>query len=432
MKDNKMKLQLAKGVKDIPSETKIIKNQIISKLQQSFERFGFSPLETPIIERFETLAAKFAAGTDSDALKEIFKVTDNAERKLALRFDLTVPMARYVAMNKDLKYPFKRYEVGRVYRDGPIKLGRTREFWQCDIDIVGAKSMLAEAELLAVAENFFNSVDIDVKIKVNNRQILSGILAQSGIKELEKQEAAIISIDKLDKIQESGVTKELLEKGFSEKQCVDIFKLIEKGISLQDLKKKIQDESAIEGIEKLEELFANLEGMNLKKVIFDVSLARGLAYYTGTVYEVFSTSGPVTSSIAAGGRYDDMIASFMNSKQQVPAVGISFGIEPIMEILKSKQSIIQKSTARVYLVPIKTESESLKVATELRNANINVCVSMGKKGISKNLAYANSLGIPYTIIIGEKELENKKLTLRNMESGKEESLTTEEIIKKLK
>ena len=349
-----------------------------------------------------------------------------------MRFDLTVPMARYVAMNKDLKYPFKRYEVGRVYRDGPIKLGRTREFWQCDIDIVGAKSMLAEAELLAVAENFFNSVDIDVKIKVNNRQILSGILAQSGIKELEKQEAAIISIDKLDKIQESGVTKELLEKGFSEKQCVDIFKLIEKGISLQDLKKKIQDESAIEGIEKLEELFANLEGMNLKKVIFDVSLARGLAYYTGTVYEVFSTSGPVTSSIAAGGRYDDMIASFMNSKQQVPAVGISFGIEPIMEILKSKQSIIQKSTARVYLVPIKTESESLKVATELRNANINVCVSMGKKGISKNLAYANSLGIPYTIIIGEKELENKKLTLRNMESGKEESLTTEEIIKKLK
>ncbi len=426
-----MAIQLAKGVRDIPAETKLIKNKVIQNLQQSFERFGFAPLETPMIERFETLAAKFAAGEESDALKEIFPVTDNANRKLALRFDLTVPMARYVAMNKDLKYPFKRYEVGRVYRDGPIKLGRYREFWQCDIDIVGTKSMMAEAEILAVAENFFNSIGVDVKIKVNNRQILSGILEQIGIKNIKKQEDAIISIDKLDKIQVKGVSEELKEKGFKDTQIEELFTIIKEGLTLKELQKLIKNESAKEGAEKLEELFAYLKGLGIKNVFFDVSLARGLAYYTGTVFEVFGVNTKVTSSLAGGGRYDDMIAGFMNSKQQVPAVGISFGIEPTMEVLKLQQKTIQKSPAIVYLVPIKTESESLKIARELRDAGINVSVSLGKKGVSKNLAYANSLGIPYVAIIGEKELEQKKVTLRDMVTGKEELLTTKQVIKKL-
>ncbi len=427
-----MALQLAKGVRDIPAEIKLIKNKVINNLQNSFEKFGFAPLETPMIERFETLSAKFAAGEESDALKEIFPVSDNANRKLALRFDLTVPLARYVAMNKDLKYPFKRYEIGRVYRDGPIKLGRYREFWQCDIDIVGAKSMLAEAELLAVAENFFTSVNIDIKLKVNNRQILSGILEQVGIKDTKKQKAAIISIDKLDKIQQKGVTKELIEKGFKEKQITKIFKLIKKDISLKDLKKLLTNESALEGIAKLEELFSYTKGIGLKNVIFDVSLARGLAYYTGTVFEVFAKSGPVTSSIAAGGRYDDMISAFMNSKQQVPAVGVSFGIEPIMEILKSQEKTLVKNPAKIYLVPIRTEKKSLAIATKLRAAGINVMMSLGKKGVSKNLNYASGLSIPYVAIFGEKEAKVRKITLKDMNSGEEKLVTLNQAIKLLK
>ncbi len=426
-----MALQLAKGVRDVPAEIKLIKNKVIQNLQTSFEKFGFAPLETPLIERFETLSAKFAAGEESDALKEIFPVSDNANRKLALRFDLTVPLARYVAMNKDLKYPFKRYEIGRVYRDGPIKLGRYREFWQCDIDIVGANSMLAEAELLAVAENFFTGVNIDVKLKVNNRQVLSGILEQAGVKEKSKQEAAIISIDKLDKIQQKGVTKELEDKGFTKKQIDEVFKLIKKDVSLAELKSQLTNESALSGIAKLEELFDYLKSMGLKNIVFDVSLARGLAYYTGTVFEVFACSGPVTSSLAAGGRYDNMIASFMNSKQQVPAVGISFGIEPIMEVLKLQDSTVVKNPAKIYLVPIGTENESLTFATQLRATGINVMMSLGKKGVSKNLAYASSLGIPYVGIIGEKESTANKITLRNMASGEEELLTVKQVVKKL-
>lgn len=427
-----MTLQLAKGVRDIPPETKLIKNKVINNLQTSFEKFGFAPLETPMIERLETLSAKFAAGEASDALQEIFNVTDNANRKLALRFDLTVPLARYVAMNKDIKFPLKRYEIGRVYRDGPIKLGRYREFWQCDIDIVGTKSMLAEAELLAVASNFFQSINVEVKIKVNNRKILTGILEQAGIKTAKKQEEAIISIDKLDKIQRKGVEAELKEKGFTSKQLEEIFNLIKEGISIEELKAKVTNESALNGISKLEELFSYTKSMNLKNIIFDVSLARGLAYYTGSVFEVFAVSGPVSSSLAGGGRYDNMIAAFQKSNQEIPAVGISFGIEPIMEILKLQEETEVKTPAKIYIVPIKTENECLKIATELRNEGINVMISLGKKGISKNLSYANSLNIPYIGIVGEKEAKANKITLRDMKTGDEQLVTLKQAAKILK
>ncbi|MBI1968963.1 ATP phosphoribosyltransferase regulatory subunit, partial [Candidatus Woesearchaeota archaeon] len=176
-----MELQTAKGVRDIPPEEKLLKNQVVRTIQAVFELYGFQPLETPILERYETLTAKFAAGEASDALKETFKLKDQGDRDLGLRFDLTVPLARYIAMNPMLKLPFKRYELGPVFRDGPIKLGRYREFWQCDADIIGASSLLAEAELLALVQTVFNKLQLDVVIKVNNRKILNGLLEQSGI-----------------------------------------------------------------------------------------------------------------------------------------------------------------------------------------------------------------------------------------------------------
>ena len=181
-----MKLQTAKGVQDVPPEEKIVKNKVVSALQETFEAYGFAPLETPLLERYETLASKFAAGEASDALKETFKLTDQGKRNLGLRFDLTVPLARFVAMNPTMKMPFKRYELGPVFRDGPIRAGRVRQFWQCDVDTIGSKSMLAEAEILALVQKAFRKLNLDVVVKVNNRKLLNGILNQVRIKNKEE------------------------------------------------------------------------------------------------------------------------------------------------------------------------------------------------------------------------------------------------------
>jgi len=427
-----MKLQTAKGVNDVPPEEKIIKNQLVDTLREVFEIYGFAPLETPIIERYETLTAKFAAGEASDALKETFKLKDQGKRELGLRFDLTVPLARYVAMNPTMKMPFKRYEMGIVFRDGPIKAGRVRQFWQCDVDTIGTKSMLAEAEILAVVEMGFNKLKLDTEIRVNNRKLINGILNQAGIIKNKEKEEAIIAIDKLDKIGKIGVTKELTERGFKEQQVTELFKLIKKDITLAQLKNKLKDPEALEGINELEELFNYLKNMGVKTVVFDVSLARGLAYYTGTVYEAFMKNGKFTSSLAGGGRYDQMVGGFMGNNREVPAVGVAFGLTPIMEVMKSREGTMKKNLAKVYVVPIKTVKESLQIVQQLRDKGIATDFDLNGRGISKNLQYVNSLGIPYAIMIGEKELEKGKVLLRNMETGDQELLNVKEVVKKLK
>jgi len=424
-----MKLQTAKGVRDVPPEEKILKNKVISDLQEVFELYGFVPLETPLLERYETLSAKFAAGEESDAMKETFQLTDQGKRKLGLRFDLTVPLARFVAMNPTLKMPFKRYQVGRVFRDGPIKLGRYREFWQMDIDTAGTTSMLAEAEVLAVVQTVFDRWGLDIIIKVNNRKLLNGILEQAGIK---KKEEAIVAIDKLAKIGESGVTKELLQRGYKKEQVKKIFKLIDEKVTLKELKKVIKSEEGKEGLEELEELFSYLKDMGVKSAVFDVSLARGLGYYTGPAFEVYLKKGKIKSSLVGGGRYDKMIGDFMGGGRVVPSTGLSFGLAPIMDTLKLEKKITTKATAKIYVIPIGMVNESLEIIQELRNAGIPADFALGKKGVSKNLQYANALGIPYAIIVGENELKKKKVMLRNMETGSEGLLSVKEVIKKLK
>jgi len=424
IEDRKMDFQTAKGVSDISPEEKIMQNKVVNTIRSAFESYGFAPLETPIIERYETLAAKFAAGESSDALKEIFKLKDQGNRKLGLRFDLTVPLARYMAANPMLKLPFKRYEMGPVFRDGPIKKGRVRQFWQCDADTIGVKSMLAEAELLAIAEKVFNDLSMDVVIKVNNRMILNGILEEAGIKD---KGSAIVAIDKLDKIGKGGVSEELKQRGYSKKQTDALFSYVTEKATLKTLK-KIKNEEAQQGIAEMEELFSYLKVMGVSTVKFDVSLARGLAYYTGTVYEAFAKKSSITSSLAAGGRWDDMIGKF--SGRDTPAVGIAFGLVPLMEVLKEKEGFQKRTTAQVYVIPINTMTESLKMAKELREAGINVDFAF-RKGVSKNLEYAGSVGIPYALILGEDELKKKKVVLRNMTDGTEQVLSVKDVIKRL-
>jgi histidyl-tRNA synthetase len=421
-----MKLQTAKGVRDVPPAEKMVKNQVLQTMQEVFQLYGFSPLETPIIERFSTLSAKGGAGAGSDALLEIFKLSDQGKRKLGLRFDLTLPLARYMAMNPHLKLPFKRYEIGRVFRDGPIKLGRYREFWQVDIDIIGTSSMLADAEIIAVAENVFKKLKLSTEIRINNRKLLNGLLEQAGINDKEQ---AIIAIDKLAKIGQSGVSKELRQRGYKDPEIKKIFSYIKENVTLSQLKSKVKNPLAKEGLAELQELISYLNQMGVKSVIFDVSLARGLGYYTGTVFEAFLKSGKVTSSIAAGGRYDKLIHTL--GGPQIPALGVSFGLEPIMDTLKDI-GLTTQAVTKVLVIPIGMIEKALQVVQKLRKENIPTDFAIGKKGVSKNLQYAGALNIPYTIIIGEDEVKKNRLLLRDMQSGTEQLLSTKDVIAKLK
>ncbi len=418
-----MELQTAKGVKDVLPEEQLLRQKVISTLKKVFEKYGFAPLETPIIERFETLSAKYAGG--AEILKETFQLEDQGKRPLGLRYDLTVPFCRFVGMNPNLKMPFKRYEIGKVFRDGPVASDRVREFTQCDVDVVGAKSMLAEAEFINIYNEAFNELGIKFELRVNNRKLLNGIVETAGIK--SNAESIILTIDKLDKMGEKGVKTELEEKDCGEEQIKTIFKLINTN-KLSDLKKLIKSDQGLEGIKELEELFSYCKGLNLT---FVPSLARGLAYYTGTIFEVYAVEGEIKSAIGSGGRYDKMIGAFLENKQDYPAVGVSFGLDRICMILKNKEVGI-KTPTQVYIIPIKTIKEASEITQNLRSEGIKADIDLNEKGISKNLDYANSYGIPYVLFVGEKELKEKKVKLRDMKTGKEELLSLKDVIKKLK
>ncbi len=421
-----MELQLAKGTKDISGEEEILKQEILSSLKKNFELYGFNPLSTTILERLDTLTSKYAGG--EEITKEIFKLTDQGSRDLALRYDLTVPFSRFVGMNKEIKMPFKRYEMGVVFRDGPIKLGRYREFWQCDADVVGSQTMLAEIELLSLAKDFFESLNLNVTIKVNNRKILDEMMSSSQIPE-ELRNKTILILDKLEKFGLQEVKKELTELGLSETEITKLLKFITfKGNNKEKvnfLRKEIKDAEALKEITEILDILDFVE--------FDLSLARGLAYYTSTVFEVFVKDSEIKSSIAAGGRYDKMIGNLLESSQPYPAVGISFGLSVIIDALKLQRKEQQKKTVTtVYIIPIGTQQQCLDLAGKLRKKGINTEVDINKKSISKNLDYANYYKIPYVIIIGEDELKKGKFKLKDMAAGSEKFLDEKELLKELK
>jgi len=419
-----MELQTAKGVRDFLPKEKIAREKVVSTIKEVFELYGFSPLETPILERLDVLASKYAGG--AEILKETFKLKDQGDRDLALRYDLTVPLSRVIGMNPQLKMPFKRYAIGRVFRDGPIKLGRYREFWQCDVDVIGIRQMSAEAELLSLTSDIFKRLKLDVVIRVNNRKVLNGIIEEAGI-DKSKEETVILSIDKLEKLGEDYVVKELDDKGIDKKMADKLISLI-KTKSITNLGKLLNTEEGKEGLKELEDLFVYLKQFNVKNAILDTSLARGLSYYTGTVYEVFLNKGEIKSSIAAGGRYDKMIGSFLESNREYPAVGISFGLNTLMDAIKADGS---ETVSMLFIIPINTFKQSIKVVKELRDNGIKADIDLMQRGPSKNLKYANSLGIPYVLFIGEDEIKKKRFKLKEMKTGKERTLGIASIIKEL-
>lgn len=426
-----MKLETAKGVRDFSPEDKILRNNIVEKLKKVFERYGFNPLETPIIERFDVLSAKGGAGSESDAMKETFQLTDQGKRKLGLRFELTLSFARFIGMNPNIKMPFKRYEFGPVFRDGPIKLGRYRQFWQCDVDIVGSKNMIADAEIIMLALDCFKELSLDACLQINSRKLLKGIIEYAGIK--EKADSVIIAVDKLEKYGKEEVKKELKEKGINENSIKKLFNALSlKGNNkekINKLKKLIENETGKQGIKELEEI---LSYVNNKNIIFNPALARGLGYYTGTIFEGYLRKSKITSSICGGGRFDNMIGMLLETAQEYPAVGISFGLDVIADALKLKQKGEIKTITQIYIIPIKEAKKAFEILSKLRKNKIKADMDLMEKGISKNLDYANSLGIPYVLFVGEKELKQKKVKLRDMKSGKEQMLSIDKLINLLK
>ena len=418
-----MALQLPKGTRDLKPEEAIVRNKIVSTLKNVFEVYGYNPLETPAFERYDILASKYAGG--AEILKETFRFKDRGKRELSLRYDLTVPMCRFVGMNPNIRLPFKRYAIGEVFRDGPVEKARYRSFTQCDVDVVGISSMTADAEIIALTQRAFNELGFDAVIKFNNRKLLNDLLLKSGVKK-DKLETVILSIDKLDKFGLETVKKELKQKKIDDKTIKKIIDMINiKGGNKEKIN-KLKKLLKSEGLDEIGELFSLLMVLDVNAE-FDISLARGLTYYTGTTMEVYLRNSKVKTAVCAGGRYDKMIGSFLG-KGGYPAVGISFGLDRIYDAYVEKNEIIQKTVTKVYIIPIGTFKESSKIAEELRRENVDVDIDLMERGPSKNLQYADSLGIPYVLFVGKEELKQNKVKLKDMKSGKEQMMNAEELV----
>lgn len=429
-------LDIPKGTRDFLPKEKIIRQKIVDILRETFEEFGYNPLETPSLELLKVATYKGGTQAGTDTYKEIYKLKDQAKRKLCLRYELTFPLARVVSMYKQLPIPFKRYQIGRTWRDGPIKTGRYREFWQCDVDIVGTNSIEADAEILAMYTKVFEKLGLKVIIKISNRKLLDGVLEFAGIPE-NKRDAAMISIDKLEKIGRDAVLDDAKERGLEEDSMIKALDMLEQEGSnseiVKNLSKFISNEKAKKGLDEIKELLKLSKNFGAKNVQFAPSLARGLSYYTGPIFEVFLKSGKLSSSLAAGGRWDDMIKKFSDSKEEIPATGTSFGLDTIYDaLILEKKADLKTSLVQAYIIPIgNTRKEAAKAASELRDLGINTDLDLAGRGISKNLNYVNKQEIPYVVFIGEKELKQKKVKLRDMKTGKEQLLTVKQVISRL-
>jgi histidyl-tRNA synthetase len=420
-----MDLLQPKGVRDFPPEEMMLRNKVLQVLKEQFELFGFNPLETPVLERYEVLSAKYAGG--SEILKETFKLTDQGDRELGLRYDLTVPLARFVAMNPNVKLPFKRYAIGTVYRDGPIKLGRYREFYQCDCDIVGANTAAADAQCLQLGIAVFKALNTEFTMTFNSVSLLKAALLHDGAQQERLLETMLI-LDKLKKIGEEGVVAELETAGIPGRCVGRIISIAQLQTNQEKTSALLQAYGSLPELERVQQLLLLVPDEHL---VFDPALSRGLTYYTGVVFETYFKDSQIAGSASAGGRYDRMIGEFVGRPDDFPAIGISFGLEPITEHLKLLQKEMPKTVTKVFIIPIKTPAESNALCQELRQAGINADIDIMDRGISKNMDYANVLQIPYVVLVGKQELEAGQYKLKDMTSGEEQMLYKADLLSRL-
>lgn len=409
-----MKLLNVRGSSDYLPRKQLVRNKIISILTNNFLSYGYLPVETTTLCYYDLLASKYAGG--AEILKEVYKLNDQGKRELGLRYDLTVPFSKIISMNlnKEIELPFRRYEIGKVYRDGPVKLGRDREFYQCDVDVCGISSILCEAELLQLASVCYKELGIDIDIKWNNRKFLSGLIIESGIGN-DIIDKVILSVDKLDKIGEDGVRLELSEYGISKDKLDKLFSFFK--LDIMDLDSCFKDSSndiLIEGMREVYELCSYIDELGLNDCIFTPYLARGLEIYTGTVWEVFDKRKRLNAAIGGGGRYDKIITNFIDDGNLYPAVGMTFGLVPIYEILTMDSDNFQDNLYDLYIIPMDSDVSCLKFASLLRKRNVRVIIEFNKRKLKKLFNWASKNNIPYVLVIGSDEVSSGNIKIRDM------------------
>lgn len=411
-----IEVDTVKGFRDYLPEDAIKREKIKKIAETIFKSYGFKPLETPIVEYDELMRPDTLPSEGEDeAIADRFKLQDRGGRNLGLRYEFTFQLARILKLNPNLKMPFKRFQIGPIFRDEPIRAGRTRQFTQCDIDILGDETINSDSECISAMNTVFNEIGIkNFEIQINNRKLLDAIIESVEIREKRQ---VMRELDKISKLGEDEV-KANLKKYTSSNQIVTLFKLMEKPIDFFL-------ENAFDGAQELSDLINKLKLYGVKTK-FNPFMIRGFAYYTGNIFEF---TIPNKSSIAGGGRYDKTVGKYVN--RDIPAVGISFSLESLFGLCEEEiEKIKIESIPIVTIISLNEDKTSIKLAIKLRKEGLSVNLAYGQVG--KQLEYANSQSIPYVIFIGQEEIKKKKFKIKNMISGDEKFLTETQIIKLLK
>ncbi len=450
------KPSIPKGTRDFSPEQMIRRNYIFDTIRNVFQKYGYMPIETPAMEKLSILTGKY--GEEGDRLlfkvlnsgdylskanpeflssKNSIKLTSEISEK-GLRYDLTVPFARYVVQHRnDITFPFKRYQIQPVWRADKPQKGRYREFFQCDVDVIGSNSLLNEVELVQIIDEVFEKLGINTIIKINNRKILSGIAEVIG--EADKIIDITVAIDKLEKIGLEKVNEELATKGLSKQAIEKLQPILNLEGLLRDRFPKLQEILAgskigLEGIEELMTVMLHLKDLKLKnKWTFDLTLARGLNYYTGAIIEVVAKDVGI-GSICGGGRYDDLTSIF--GLPDISGVGISFGADRVYDVMNELGLFPYESsvTSKVMFVNFGKEEEKLclKLIKEIRKAGISAELYPDQAKMKKQMKYADQKSIPAVVLIGEEEMKSELYTLKDMNTGEQKKVDLNELISLLK
>lgn len=432
---SKIQPRVPRGMRDILPQKMLQRQYVIGEIEKVFQRFGFEPLQTPVLELRETLMGKYG----EDAEKLIYDARHREGKEdLSLRYDLTVPLTRVVAMYPDLPKPFKRYQIAPVFRAERPQKGRYREFYQCDADIVGNKSMLADAEIVTMIYTVLQTLGFKSFVtKINNRKILTGIGQYAGVPN-ELLGGLYRSIDKLEKIGADGVREEMAKSQIPATVIDKMLDLIAiPSGNFGEARERLGNvKIAMEGLDELEQLAAFLgdAGVPRENIQFDLAMVRGLAYYTGPIYETVVTE-PKIGSLSGGGRYDELLGLFSN--QSLPMTGTSFGIERIIDVmdeLAMYPAKIGKTVTQVLVTVFNRDlvGTAIRIANELRGAGINTELGLEFDGLGKQLKYAAAKAIPFAVIIGPDENAAQKATLRDLASGEQTLVLQSELASAIK
>ncbi len=454
-----IKPSIPKGTRDFSAVEMVKRNHIFNTISTVFKKYGYQEIQTPTMENLSTLTGKY--GDEGDKL--IFKVLNSGDflanvpsaklaaknsqlltseiSEKALRYDLTVPFARYVVMHRnEISFPFKRYQIQPVWRADRPQKGRYREFYQCDADVVGSESLINEAEFVLIYHEALNRLGLkDFTVKINNRKILSGIADIIGKPELIID--MTVAIDKLDKIGFGGVSKELIERGFTESDIDKLKPIINLSGSNEEKLNSLRSvlassKTGLKGISEIETIFSYLSRLSIPdsqysilKLELDITLARGLNYYTGAIFEV-KTNEVAMGSIGGGGRYDDLTGMFGLS--DLTGVGISFGADRIYDVLEElklfPENTSQSTKVLISNFDYEAENYALTLLQQLRNAGISAEIYPSSAKLKKQMSYADDKNIPFVILIGSEEMETGFLSLKNMKTGEQQKLSKQQII----